>query len=108
MQWLVESANAVFTGFHDGYIDIVDDRLLYTVDSKIHHVESWSSIFENFRENLEGPLGDAIRKGTIALPFEELKKTKRYKDMVQWGKNCQRQVGTFVFDTRCSTSSRIH
>ena len=100
MQWLVDSANAIFTGFHDGYIDLVDDRLLYTVDTKIHHVESWNSIFEHFQENLEGPkryfgsdrkIGDAIREGTSTVTVAEIKQTDHYKEMVRWGKNVQTQ-----------------
>ena len=44
----------MFSGFHDTYIDMVDSRLLYTLDTKIHHVESWGHISCNMSENLEG------------------------------------------------------
>jgi len=38
LKWLVEKANCLFVGFNDGYISADDDRLAYTVDTKIHHV----------------------------------------------------------------------
>jgi len=46
-QWLVEQADCMFVGINDGYIDFVDNRLLYAVDTKIHHVESWGAFAEN-------------------------------------------------------------
>ena len=49
--WLVEKANCMFGGFNDGYINIADSRLAYTVDTKIHHVEAWGSIYENVKDN---------------------------------------------------------
>lgn len=40
--WLVEEASCMFVGFRDTYIDMVDDRLLYAVDTKIHHGTSFN------------------------------------------------------------------
>ena len=37
--WLVEDSSCMFVGFKDTYIDMVDDCLLYTIDTQIHHVE---------------------------------------------------------------------
>jgi hypothetical protein len=47
LQWLVEDADSLFVGVRDGYIDIVDTRLVYTISTKIHHVESWGSFATN-------------------------------------------------------------
>lgn len=64
-QWLVEHANCMFIGVDDTYIDFVSDRLLYVVDTKIHHVESWGSFAENLEDNSRG-LGEAeYRERTI-------------------------------------------
>ena len=57
-QWLVEQANCIFNGVNDGYIDFVDNRLLYAVDTKIHHVEAWGSFAEHLRE-YSGGLGES-------------------------------------------------
>jgi len=57
-QWLVEQANCIFNGVNDGYIDFVDNRLLYAVDTKIHHVEVWGSFAEHLRE-YSGGLGES-------------------------------------------------
>jgi len=74
-QWLVEDANSMFVGINDGYIEFVDTRLLYTISTKIHHVESWGSFSENAKyyatwraESAEDEAG--YRRKTI-----------------QWGKN---------------------
>ena len=49
-QWLVQSAEAIFIGFKDGYISMTDDQLLYTVDTNIHHVEHFGKLSENFEK----------------------------------------------------------
>ena len=56
----------MFVGINDSYIDCVDNRLLYVVDTKIHHVELWGS----FAENVEGR-----------------DESKYRKKIVQWGTN---------------------
>ena len=38
----------MFVGVNDGYIDMVDNRLSYSVDTKIHHVEAWGSFDASF------------------------------------------------------------
>ena len=43
----------MFVGVNDGYIDFVCDRLLYVVDTKIHHVEGWGSFTENLEDSSE-------------------------------------------------------
>ena len=89
----------MFGGFHDTYIDIADSRLLYTVDTKIHHVEKWGSIFQNMNENLEGigsyGYGDktaASANGEGAgIDVGTLKNTEYYRDAIGYGKNCQKR-----------------
>ena len=49
-QWLVEDANSMFVGLNDGYIEFSDTRLLHTIATKIHHVESWGSFAENAKD----------------------------------------------------------
>jgi hypothetical protein len=64
----------MFCGFNDYRISMTSDELLYTVDTNIHHVESWGSIIENL-EREEG--------------VHELKNTEYYKEASKWGKDCQ-------------------
>ena len=40
----------MFVGLNDGYIDMVDNRLSYAVDTSIHHVEAWGSFVVTFEE----------------------------------------------------------
>ena len=40
----------MFVGLNDGYIDMVDNRLSYAVDTSIHHVEAWGSFAANFED----------------------------------------------------------
>jgi len=70
----------LFVGFKDYNITIDDDRLLYTVDTKIHHVEIWGSVIENL-EGIEAKGGSDL---------ETLKNTEYYKYASEWGKNCQK------------------
>ena len=95
--WLVEKANCMFGGFNDGYISIADSRLVYTVDTKIHHVEAWGSIYENVKDNDEGIGGYGHGKKKVGegdddaeVDIETLKNTKYYKDAVKWGKGTER------------------
>jgi hypothetical protein len=46
-QWPVKVANCMFVGVNDTYIDFLDNHLLYAIDTKIHHVESWGSFAKN-------------------------------------------------------------
>ncbi|KAL7541679.1 hypothetical protein ACHAXR_011125 [Thalassiosira sp. AJA248-18] len=77
--WLVEKANCMFVGLNDGYIDMVDKRLVYTVDTKIHHVEEWGSVF----------IQDEMEDVDAGIGHEALTKTEYYNEAVSWGKNCQ-------------------
>lgn len=61
-QWLVEQANCMFVGVNDTYIDFVDNRLLYVVDTKIHHVEKWGSYAENWEHSREESESEYRRK----------------------------------------------
>ena len=70
----------MFVGFKDYNISIDDDRLLYTVNTKIHHVEIRGSVIENL-EGIEA-------KGESDL--ETLKNTEYYKEASEWGKNRQK------------------
>ena len=38
----------------------------------------------------EKTIGDALREGTSTVTVEDIKNSKHYKDMVQWGANCMR------------------
>ena len=68
-QWLVDQANCMFVGLNDTYVDFVCGRLLYVVDTKIHHVEKWGSFAENFEGNSSGSESEYLQK------------------TIQWGKN---------------------
>lgn len=61
----------MFVGVNDTYIDFVDSRLIYTIGTKIHHVESWGSFAKNeaFAKNEEKDEADYRRK------------------TIRWGKN---------------------
>ncbi|KAL7549537.1 hypothetical protein ACHAWF_012803 [Thalassiosira exigua] len=107
--WLVEHANAMFGGFHDTYIDIADSRLLYTVDTKIHHVEKWGSIFQNIGENLEGMNRYSYGTKTAwsangegaEIALEALKNTEYYQSAIKWGKNCKSYADAKWKHTMC-------
>ena len=43
----------MFIGVNDSYIDMACDRLLYVVDTKFHHVESWGSFAENLENSFD-------------------------------------------------------
>jgi hypothetical protein len=75
-QWLVEDADSMFVGVNDGYIDIVDTRLVYTISTKIHHVESWGSVTKN-----------AKRSGRYGAPVDEAHEAEYRRKTIQWGKN---------------------
>jgi hypothetical protein len=65
----------MFVGVNDDYIDFVDSRLLYAVDTKIHHVEVWGSFAKNFDYHSE------IFRGRD--PMDE---TEYRQVTIQWGK----------------------
>ena len=68
----------MFVGFKDGYISMTDDKLLYTVDTKIHHVEHFGNLSENFEE----------RKNSYGTKFDTL---EEYVETTSaWGKDCQK------------------
>lgn len=64
----------MFVGVDDSYIDFVSDRLLYVVDTKIHHVESWGS----FAQNFEGKYSFRSRREESESEYREQRN--------QWGK----------------------
>lgn len=78
----------MFSGFNDSYIDLADSRLLYTVDTKIHHVESWGHISANVKDdsykNDDGEADGAENKDVASL-----KDTDYYRDSIEYGKTCQ-------------------
>lgn len=111
----------MFTGFNDGYIEITSDKLAYTgknielfrvylyqnirhpshqyqcqihtVDTKIHHVEGWGSIAQNYvSEEIGGEYdyGDKMVEKAKEFDLETLKKTDYYKTRAGYGKNCQK------------------
>ena len=63
----------MFVGVNDGYIDFVDTRLLYTISTKIHHVELWGSTAKN-----------AKGSGRWGAPPDEAEYRRK---TIQWGKN---------------------
>ena len=77
-QWLVQSAKSMFIGFKDYRLEMTDDSLLYTVDTKIHHVEHYGSQNENFQRQKDG------YSGLNAKTLEEYVKTTS-----EFGKDCQ-------------------
>mmetsp|Transcript_12899 Transcript_12899/g.23746 ORF Transcript_12899/g.23746 Transcript_12899/m.23746 type:complete len:512 (+) Transcript_12899:157-1692(+) len=101
--WLVEQASGIFVGFKDSYVDSTDNRLSYTVDTKIHHVEHWGSLAQNIDENMEGkePYGSStksvadLNKEGAGISIETLKSTEYYKKAVGWGKNCQKNYANW-------------
>ena len=96
----MESANGIFVGFRDYAIQSTDDRLAYTVDTKIHHVEHWGSLEQNVgpdREKIgwgEKTVLEANKEG-VGIDINTLKNTDYYRDALSWGKNCQRQYVDF-------------
>ena len=77
----------MFVGFADYMISMTDERLCYTVDTHIHHVEQWGSIIKNC--NIDD-YGTRISDEGMCTDIETLKQTEYYKNMTEWGKNCQR------------------
>ena len=97
-QWLVEDANSMCVGVNDHYFDFadIDTRLLYTIATKIHHVESWGSFAKN--EEQQGDLEeekDDESWGSFAKNEEQQGGLEEEKDdeagyrhkPIQWGKN---------------------
>ena len=87
----------MFSGFHDTYIDVVDSRLLYTLDTKIHHVEGWGHVSRNMNAKLEGKdryswsertVADANMEGA-GIDVETLKNTEYYNNAIRYGSSCQ-------------------
>ena len=86
-QWLVESADCMFSGFNDTYINLADS-MLYTVDTNIHHVESWGHISANVQDDsYEKDDGEA--DGAENKDVASLKDTDYYRDSIEYGKTCQ-------------------
>mmetsp|Transcript_2015 Transcript_2015/g.4432 ORF Transcript_2015/g.4432 Transcript_2015/m.4432 type:complete len:363 (+) Transcript_2015:488-1576(+) len=101
--WLVEKAKCMFVGFADYRITLTDDPLLYTVDTKIHHVERWGSIIANIMTNkcgYEREEGKSIC-GSEELDLEALKETAYYKQVTEWGKDCQKNYVDQKWNNMC-------
>ena len=87
----------MFVGFNDGYIDMVDSRLLYTVDTNIHHVESWGSIEACFINKEAGgrygyPSETEVKEYQAKhdTDIDTIKDSDYYKKASVYGKNCQK------------------
>jgi len=77
-QWLVDKANCMFVGVNDTYINFVDNRVLFAIESNIHHVESWGS----FAKNAEA----ALKR--VCLWREDIEDEADYRcKTIQWGEN---------------------
>ena len=76
----------MFVGLRDDYSSVASPKLLYSVDTNIHHVEHWGSISDNVVRNYYGYYG----KKTEDLPPDfNAKSTEYYKEVVGYGKRCQ-------------------
>lgn len=68
----------MFVGVNDTYIDFVDSRVLFAIESTIHHVESWGS----FAKNVEA----ALKR--LCWWREDIEDEANYcRKTIQWGKN---------------------
>lgn len=89
--WLVRSAGAMFVGFKDYRLSMTDDSLLYTVDTKIHHVEHFGPLAENF---------ESRRKSYGRTKFDTL---DEYVDTTSgWGKDCQKNYADWKWKNTMS------
>lgn len=78
--WMVDVGKLMFVGFKDTYLsDMTDRRVLYAVDTQIHHVEHWGSIIENIEKRGKGQIDPSA-----------LKETEYYKRTTEYGKSCQK------------------
>ena len=101
----------MFIGFKDyGMGGPEDATLTYTVDTKIHHVEHWGPIVNNYladqaesyysKDAFTGAIEEKMKAG---VDFEEIKSSKYYKESTAYGKNCQKNyvdwkwVSTYCF-----------
>jgi hypothetical protein len=66
----------MFVGVNDTYINFVDNRVLFAIESNIHHVESWGT----FAKNAEAALEILWRED-----FEDEANYRR--KTIQWGEN---------------------
>ena len=75
-------------------MDSTDDRLAYTVDTKIHHVEHWGTLEQNLGSSLEKlcygeeTVGRANKMGA-GIGIDTLKSTEYYKTACSYGRACQ-------------------
>ena len=68
----------MFVGVNDTYINFVDNRVLFAIESNIHHVESWGS----FAKNAEA----ALKR--VCLWREDIEDEADYRcKTIQWGEN---------------------
>mmetsp|Transcript_33702 Transcript_33702/g.76077 ORF Transcript_33702/g.76077 Transcript_33702/m.76077 type:complete len:496 (+) Transcript_33702:80-1567(+) len=89
--WLVEKSDCMFVGLRDsGYeCGATSDKMLYAVDTNIHHVEHWGSIMENVGNNeYYHHFGN---EGSLP-PGVDAKSTEYYKEIVGYGKQCQSSI----------------
>ena len=75
----------MFVGLRDnGYTcGVTSEEMVYAIDTNIHHVEYWGSLSENvFLSRDEKSL----------LPDGNVKNTEYYKEVVGYGKQCQKYI----------------
>ena len=78
----------MFVGLRDTiYVcGVTSEEMVYAIDTNIHHVEHWGSISENERE-----FGYQYGKDEESPP-PDVKNTEYYKEVVGYGKQCQRMI----------------
>ena len=86
----------MFVGLRDTIYECgtTSENMLYAVDTNIHHVEHWGSISQNVaREDYYG------RKKAESLPPDgNVKNTEYYKEVVGYGKQCQKKYIEWKFE----------
>mmetsp|Transcript_33699 Transcript_33699/g.76066 ORF Transcript_33699/g.76066 Transcript_33699/m.76066 type:complete len:509 (+) Transcript_33699:80-1606(+) len=89
--WLVEKSDCMFVGLRDsGYeCGATSDKMLYAVDTNIHHVEHWGSISENLVKEDNYSYG---KEEESPPPVGDAKNTEYYKKVVGYGKQCQSSI----------------
>jgi len=86
--WLVEKSDCMFVGLKDSAYECgaTSEKMLYAVDTNIHHVEHWGSISENLVKEDNYSYG---KEEESPPPVGDAKNTEYYKKVVGYGKQCQ-------------------
>mmetsp|Transcript_23334 Transcript_23334/g.53531 ORF Transcript_23334/g.53531 Transcript_23334/m.53531 type:complete len:491 (-) Transcript_23334:213-1685(-) len=89
--WLVEKSDCMFVGLKDSAYECgaTSEKMLYAVDTNIHHVEHWGSIMENVGNN---EYYHHFGKEGSLPPGVDAKSTEYYKEIVGYGKQCQSSI----------------